>query len=302
MKKFQKIVCIDNTKLNDETIDELRKFAKDVEVYSDNPGSDKETAERIGEADAIIVSWRTQVTEEIIERASNLRYIGMACSLYDDESANVAVNFARKNGIEVTGIFDYGDPGVAEFIISELIQLLNNYKGIQWQAEPRELTDLKIGIIGLGVTGQLLAKCLVAFGADIYYHSRTRKPEWEEKGLSYMDLPELLNTCEVISFHLPRNTCLMDTREFNELGDGKILINTSLGLAFEQDAFKNWIRQSGNFAIFDADGKKQLKKEIEKLPGVLASSESAGWSAQTRVRLSNKVLQNLKNYLNEGDE
>lgn len=299
MDKFQKIVCIDDTKLDEEALAELKDLSEEVQVYTDTPADDEETIARIGDADAILVSWRTQVGKEVIEAARNLTYIGMACSLYDDDSANVDVKFARQRGIKVTGIFDYGDPGVPEFIISELIQLLNNYKGDHWKKEPRELTDLKVGIVGMGVTGKLLAKCLLPFGARIFYHSRSRKPEWEEKGVDYLDLEALLKRCEVISFHLPKNTRLMGEKEFGIFGNGKILINTSLGLPFDQEAFKNWVKNHSNFAIFDKDGKAELKKEIEEVAGVIASSSSAGWSSQTRVRLSKKVLQNIKEFLNQ---
>ncbi len=51
----------------------------------------------------------------------------MCCSLYDDESSNVAVKFARGQGIVVKGIRDYGDPGVVEFIVSELVRLLHGF-------------------------------------------------------------------------------------------------------------------------------------------------------------------------------
>tara|TARA_B100000929_G_scaffold290345_1_gene283640 strand:+ start:1028 stop:1930 length:903 start_codon:yes stop_codon:yes gene_type:complete len=295
--KFNKIVCVDNTKLNEEAIAELQKLSEnETEVYSDYPGSKDEVVKRIGDAEAVIVSWHTELDEEVIKACSNLKYIGMACSLYDDESANVAVKFARKKGITVKGIKDYGDPGVAEFIISELIQLLNGYKGKQWEEMPRELTGLKFGIIGLGVTGQLLAECLKPFGADLYYFSRTRKPEWERKGVDYLPLDELLEQSEVISFHLPKNTQLISEEEFEKLGSGKILINTSLGLPFEEKAFQKWIKNEDNFAIFDGDGKKELSSASLAYDNVIALDSSAGWSSQTLKRLSNKVLHNIKEY------
>jgi len=295
--KFNKIVCVDHTKLNDKAISELQKLSEEeVEVYTDYPDSEDEVIQRIGNSEAVIVSWHTELDENIIEACSNLKYIGMACSLYDDESANVAVKFARERGITVKGIKDYGDPGVAEFIISELIQLLNGYKGRQWKEMPRELTDLKIGIIGLGVTGKLLAKCLLPFGADLYYYSKTRKPEWEDKGVKYLELNELLKTSEAISFHLPKNAQPVGEEEFNNFGNGKILINTSLGLPFEEKAFANWIKNDANFAIFDGDGKKELSLESLNSENVIALEKSAGWSSQTLERLSEKVLQNIKAY------
>ncbi len=297
--KFNKIVCVDHTKLEDWAIEELQKYSEaEVEVFKDSPESEKELLERIGEAEAIIVSWKTQIPKSVIEKCSHLKYIGMACSLYDDESANVAVDFAREKGISVKGIFDYGDPGVIEFIISELIQLLHGFGKNQWRKMPVELTDRKIGIIGLGTTGQLLAEALLPLGADVYYYSRSRKKESEAKGLQYLSLEELLKTSEIITLHLPKNTKLLGEQEFETFGSGKILINTSLGLPFEEKAFVNWIKAEGNFAIFDGDGGASLSEDTKRIDRVISHKKSAGWSAETQRRLSEKVLENLKAYFN----
>ncbi|MGB7786266.1 MAG: NAD(P)-dependent oxidoreductase [Salinimicrobium sp.] len=297
--KFQKIVCVDNTKLQPWALKELQQYSEEqIAVYDDYPDSKEEILQRIGAADAVLVSWHTQLDEQIIEKCENLRYIGMACSLYDDASANVAVNYARSKGIEVKGIKDYGDPGVAEFIISQLIQLLHGFGEQQWREKPQELTGKKIGIIGMGTTGQLLASCLLPFGAELYYFSRSRKPQWEEKGVKYLPLQELLMTAEIVSFHLPKNTNVLKAAEFAIFGTGKILVNTSLGLPFEEAAFEQWLKKEGNFGIFDADGKKELSQTTEALPNMITSQKSAGWSAATHKRLSQKVLENLKHFLN----
>lgn len=297
--KFNKIVCVDHTKLEDWAIEELQHYSDaEVDVFKDSPDSEKELLDRIGEAEAIIVSWKTQISKSVIEKCSHLKYIGMACSLYDDESANVAVDFAREKGISVKGIFDYGDPGVIEFIISELIQLLHGFGENQWRKMPVELTDRKIGIIGLGTTGQLLAEALLPLGADVYYYSRSRKKDFEAKGLQYLSLKELLKTSEIISLHLPKNTKLLEEEEFETFGSGKILINTSLGLPFEEKAFVNWIKAEGNFAIFDGDGGASLSEDTKGLNRVISHKKSAGWSAETQRRLSEKVLENLKAYFN----
>ena len=295
--KFEKIVCVDYTKLEPWALEELQELSEEkIGVYNDVPDSNEELLERIGDADAVVVSWKTEIPEEVIRQSPNLKYIGMACSLYDDESANVAVNFARSKGITVTGIIDYGDPGVAEFIVSEIIRLFHGLGKHQWQEMPVELTDKKIGIIGFGVTGQLLAQCLKPFEPKLFYYSRTRKKDLEN-GISYLPLQELLQTVDVISFHLPRNTLLLSSFEFDIFGTRKILINTSLGLPFEESAFQDWIKREGNFAIFDGDGKKELSEETEGLPRVITADKSAGWAAETQRRLSEKVLQNVKDFL-----
>lgn len=295
--KFQKIVCIDATRLDPRALKELQGLSEEeISVHEDVPGTEEETVKRIGDADAIIVSWKTPIPEQIIEQCQNLKYIGMACSLYDDASANVAVNFARSKGIVVKGIKDYGDPGVPEFIISELVRLFHGLGDHQWREMPVEFTAKKIGIIGFGTTGQLLAKYLKPFGADLYYYSRTRKKELED-GITYLPLQDLLQTVDVISLHLPKNTVLLNTPEFDLFETGKILINTSLGLPFSEEAFQAWIKKVGNFAIFDGDGKKELSNETESLARVITAEKSAGWAEETQRRLSEKVMENIRDYL-----
>ncbi|WBL21049.1 NAD(P)-dependent oxidoreductase [Zunongwangia sp. HRR-M8] len=298
--KFKKIACVDYTKMNDEAIAQLQEYSEEKIIHPDDfPETDEEILNRIGDAEVIFVSWKTQITEEIIQKSPNLKYIGMCCSLFDDASANVAVDYARDNGITVTGIFDYGDPGVAEFVISELIMLIHGYAEKQWKEIPQELTDLKIGIIGLGVTGQLLADCLLPFGADLYYFSRSRKLQYEQKGLEYLELDELLETIDVISIHLPKNLEIFQPEHFEKFGNGKIFINTSLGMPFDLEAFRNWIKSTSNFAIFDGDAKKDVPQDIQERKNVVIGKKSAGWTLKTQERLSEKVLSNFKEYLQE---
>lgn len=297
MKKFKKIVVVDETKMNSAALEKLKTYAAEVEVFHDYPDSEEEIINRIKNADAVLVSWRTEITSEIIDQATNLKYIGMACSLFDDESANVAVKHAEEKGIKVTGIFDYGDPGVIEFVISSLIDLLHGFGNHQWKKMPVELSGRKVGIIGLGTTGKLLANALLALGADVYYFSKTRKLAWEEKGVKYLALNALLEKSEIISLHLPKNTIVLKKDGFKKLGSGKILVNTSLGLPFEEKAFQTWILQNDNYALFDGDAKNSLPEEVQQIKNVLIQQKSAGWSQETQERLSEKVLENLNNFL-----
>ncbi|MDT0650389.1 NAD(P)-dependent oxidoreductase [Autumnicola edwardsiae] len=296
--KFKKIVCVDSTKIENWALEELQQYTEDkIDFYKDDPGSKAEVLERIGDAEVIFVSWRTPIDEEIIKKCPNLKYIGMCCSLYDDASANVAVNFAREMGIGVTGIRDYGDPGVIEFIVSEIVRLLHGFGENQWREMPMELTGRKLGIIGLGTTGQLLVKCLLPFGMDLCYFSRTRKKDWEEQGVKYLELEELLKTSEMVSIHLPKNIEILKKKEFQQLGSGKILINTSLGLPMDEEAFKEWISEPSNFAIFDGDAKSKLDGRILKNKNLISVDKSAGWSSKTEERLSQKVLDNFKDFI-----
>lgn len=298
--KFNKIVCIDKTGLESWAVEELKKYSiKPIEIFDDYPQNDNEIIHRIKDADCVLVSWNTQISKEVIETCKQVKYIGMCCSLYDESSANVDIKAARANNIEVRGIRDYGDEGLVEFIISELIRLLKGLGEHQWRNEPVELTQRKIGIIGMGTTGRMLAKIASTFGMKVYYFSRNRKLDIEKEGIEYLSLNELLKITEIISIHLPKNTIVLGKDEFSLFGNGKILINTSLGTPFEVPAFLEWIQRKGNFVICDEDGAGSFKKEFEKYSNIIVSKKVAGWTKEARQRLSNKVLQNIEEFLKE---
>ena len=260
------------------------------------PQTEQELISRIGDAECVLVSWNTPLSASILETAPNVRYIGMCCSLFDEASSNVHIPTARKKGITVKGIFHYGDEGMIEFIMSELINLLKGLGPQQWKEEPVELGQRKLGIIGLGTTGTMLMKRAQAFGMEILYYSRSQKPEMEEMGASYRTLPNVLAESEIISLHLPRNTQLLGKEEFDYMGDGKILVNTSLGLTFEKEAFLSWMGKSGNYSIFDGVGIGTHQQEFEKNPRILIHPLVSGWTLEAKNRLSQKVLDNIKSY------
>ena len=301
MIMFKQIVIIDKTGLQDWAIEKLRKYSENpIKIYDDVPISEEEAAQRIETADGVFVSWSTQLTSKVLSNAKDLKYVGMCCSLYDKKSANVDIDFADNNGITVKGVRDYGDEGLVEYIISELIRLIKGIGEKQWKEDAVELTGRKVGIVGMGATGKMLADRLQAFGVKVYYYNRSRKPQVEKDGISYLPLHELLESTEIISLHLPKNTKILKEREFKQFGNGKILINTSLGLTFDKSAFDNWISDQTNYAIFDGDGIGQYKEEFDNLKNIISSEVVSGWTIEAQERLSKKVLDNviefIKNY------
>ncbi|WP_308530749.1 D-isomer specific 2-hydroxyacid dehydrogenase family protein [uncultured Paenibacillus sp.] len=295
---FNQITCVDNVGLEGWALEKLQKHSKQPIIQFDqDPQSKNELMERIQDADGVLVSWRTKIDREVIASHPSIRYIGMCCSLYDERSANVDIAAARAQGIEVRGVRDYGDEGVAEFVMSELIRLLKGLGPHQWLSEPVELQQRKLGIIGMGATGKILAHRASAFGMRVHYFSRNRKPDCEQAGVEYAPLRDLLRTSEIISMHLPRNTQLLGPEEFAALGHGKILVNTSLGAPFDAAAFREWIRESGNYAIFDADGAGEFKAELERYPQIIYSAKVSGFTREARERLSRKVLDNLTGFI-----
>ena len=130
---FEKIVVVDSTGLNTWGVERLKTLGKEVVFYTGIPETDEETVNRIGDADCVLVSYNTQIRRNVIEACPNIKYIGMCCTLYSESSANVDIAAARERGITVLGIRDYGDEGVVEYVISELVRLLHGFGGKQWK-------------------------------------------------------------------------------------------------------------------------------------------------------------------------
>jgi len=297
---FEQIVIVDKTGLQDWALERLHKYSqKPIKLYEDKPNTEREIIQRIKDADCVFVSWGTQLNADVLSNAKGLKYVGMCCSLYDKKSSNVDIDYAEKNGITVTGIRDYGDEGLVEYIISELIRLLKGIGNQQWKESPVELTGRKVGIIGLGTTGKMLADKLQAFGAKVYYYNRSRKPKAEKDGITYLALNDLLQKTEILSLHLPRNTTILNREEFLKFGNGKILINTSLGLTFDKSAFENWISNQNNYAIFDGDGIGKYKQEFDNFKNIISTEVISGWTIEAQERLSKKVLDNLTEFINK---
>jgi phosphoglycerate dehydrogenase-like enzyme len=298
ISQFRQIVCVDQVGLTPSGIEELRGFSKEELIrHSIAPANNAEILSRIKDADCVLVSWDTQIGSEVLRGAPHLAYVGMCCSLYDERSANVDIGTARELGITVRGVRDYGDEGLVEFILAQLIYLFKGLGSHQWKPEPEELGGKKLAIVGFGKTGQLVARTAGHFGMEVRYYSRTRKPELESANLQYAELEALLPWADVVTIHVPRNTQVLDASGFSAIRPGTVLINTSLGPTFEVASFLRWISRCENFAILDGDGVGQLRDEFLRHPNIILSGKVAGWTEQARARLTTKVLDNIRTHL-----
>lgn len=297
---FEKLVAIEPVSLVPQAEKELLLYARQVKLYEDIPADDEEIVRRIGDADAVLVSYTSQIRRPVIERCPNIRYIGMCCSLYSEESANVDIACARERGIVVKGIRDYGDRGVVEFAVSELVRFLHGFDRPMLYEMPVEITDLPVGIVGLGTSGGMIAQAMQFMGAKVSYFSRTRKPDWEKNGFSYLPLKELLAGSQVVFTCLNKNVILLGKEEFEALGQGKILFNTSIGPSHEIDALSEWLAGEKNYFVCDTEGALgDPSGQLLAHPQVFCAGVSVGRTRQAFVLLSRKVLDNIRAYLGE---
>ena len=278
--------------------EQLHELAEEVILYGDIPQSDEEIARRVGDADAVLLSYTSRLERGALELCPEVKYIGMCCSLYSPESANVDIRYAASRGITVTGIRDYGDEGVVEYVVSEVVRLMHGFGEEPWEGMPREITGLKVGVVGLGKSGGMIADAMHFFGAEVAYFARSEKEWAREKGYRFLPLRQLLAESEVLFCCLNKNTVLLHEEEFAALGERKILFNTGLSPAWEEEPMLRWLEGGDNRLYCDTLGALG-GDHLMSHPKVRTVNVSTGRTKQAFDRLSEKVLHNIRCYLAE---
>jgi len=70
-----------------------------------------------------------------------------------------------------------------------------------------------------------------------------------------------------------------------------------MGTVMDDRAFRKWIVQEGNFAIFDYSAGEALYLAYKDLDRIIFPRIVAGHTVETRRRLGERVVQNIQAYL-----
>lgn len=105
----------------------------------------------------------------------------------------------------------------------------------------RDLAGTRVLVVGAGRIGSAFARRVRAFGAEVAYHARRRRPELEtETGARFEgDLDTALARAEVVSLHAPltpETRHLLDARRLALLPQRAIVINTARGPLVDEAA------------------------------------------------------------------
>jgi len=103
-----------------------------------------------------------------------------------------------------------------------------------------QVTGKRLGIIGMGKVGQVMARRARGFDMQIHYHNRQRlAPELEQGAVFHDSLDSLLPECQFLSLHCPataQTRGLMDKAAFSKLPDKAIVVNTARGALVDESA------------------------------------------------------------------
>jgi lactate dehydrogenase-like 2-hydroxyacid dehydrogenase len=97
----------------------------------------------------------------------------------------------------------------------------------------RQVTGKRLGLVGMGRVGQVVAQRARGFEMEIHYHNRRRLDSAAEAGAIYHEtLDSLLGVSDVLSLNCPstpETKGLLNAETIARLPDGAIVINTARG-------------------------------------------------------------------------
>lgn len=175
----------------------------------------------------------------------------------------------KARGITVTNTPDVLSDATAEIAMLLLLgaarraaegdQLVRSGQWESWSPSfmvGHQVTGKRLGILGMGKVGQVMAQRARGFNMDIHYHNRQKLPDSLEQGATYHDsVDSLLSVADFLSLHCPTTDAtrgMMSADAFAQMPDGAILVNTARGALLDEDAFVAAIK-SGKLAAAGLD-------------------------------------------------
>jgi lactate dehydrogenase-like 2-hydroxyacid dehydrogenase len=104
----------------------------------------------------------------------------------------------------------------------------------------KQVSGQRLGIIGMGRVGKVMAKRARGFDMEVHYFNRSRMPAELEQGAVFHETVEsLLGVADFLSLHCPttpETTGMMNADRFALLPDGAVFVNTARGALVDEDA------------------------------------------------------------------
>lgn len=262
----------------------------------------------INRVDGIIVRNKTQLTREVLEFATSLKFIGRLGVGLD----NIDTEYCVENNIHVQTATGMNADSVAEYVISSTLSLLKNTPVINIETQKgnwprnkiksRELKDKTLGLIGFGMIGRKVAELSKIFGAKVFVYD----PYINEKAAERLDVnidsfESILKNADVISLHTPltkETANLINKDTISLMNKSPIIINSSRGGIIQQnDLIEGYIsgKISGfSLDVYDSEPVNEgFLKKIKPTFNCILSPHNAGVTEESNIRVSKFITEKL---------
>lgn len=160
----------------------------------------------------------------------------------------------------------------------------------------------RVGIVGIGRTGNFLAKAVMAMEASVVcYHPDPNKPL--PSGATRVGLDELFATSDIVTLHVPLNegtTKFISAHHIGLMKPTSIFINTARGGVVDESALvaalmEKRIRAAG-LDVFETEP-LPADHPLRTLPNVVATPHVGGGSIEIDERQNQGTIENIELFL-----
>jgi glyoxylate reductase len=260
------------------------------------------------ESEGLLVLLTDRIDDELIASAPRLRVIS-SCSVGVD---HIDLAAAERRGIPVGHTPGVLTETTADFAIALLFGAARRLveadqfvragywtESRRWEPElllGRDVVGATLGVIGLGETGQAVARRARGLGMRVLGWSRTRR---ELDGVEFVAFEELLERSDFVSVHValtPETRGLLDSSAIARMRKGAILVNTSRGGVLDEGALVVALR-SGRLAaaaldVFETEPLPSTSPLLDA-PNLVLTPHIGSASVATRHRMAELAVDNL---------
>ena len=280
------------------------RFNKEDTVYNS-----KQIIDLAAGADAIIPCHTEKLTAEVIQQLpDSIRAICSFSVGYD----HINLDAAKARGIIVTNTPEVLSDATAEIAMLCMLGAARRaYEGereirtetwADWSATYQlgiQVTGKRLGILGAGRVGQIMARRARGFDMEIHYYNRNRLPAELEAGAIYHKSVEaLLPHCDFLSIHCPATPethHLINAERIALLPDGAVVINTARGAVVDDNALIEALQSGKLFAagldVFNNE--PNIDPRYKEMPNTFLLPHIGSATRETRDAMGFRALDNL---------
>jgi lactate dehydrogenase-like 2-hydroxyacid dehydrogenase len=263
-------------------------------------------------AHAILPCHTEHLTAEVFDRLpAEVKIVANFSVGFD----HVDIEAAKRKGVVVTNTPDVLSDATAELTMMLMIgaarrasegeRLVRERRWKDWSPAfmvGTQVTGKRLGILGMGRVGQVVARRARGFEMTVLYHDLRRLPPEQEQGATfYPVLDEMLPQCDFLTLHCnvtPATRELMNAQRFSLLPDGAILVNAARGAIVDDDALVAAL-QSGKLRAAGIDAynhEPQVDERLVALSNTFLMPHIGSATAETRDAMGFRALDNLDAY------
>jgi lactate dehydrogenase-like 2-hydroxyacid dehydrogenase len=273
--------------------------------------------ERAAGADGILTCHTERFTADLIGRLpESVRIVASYSVGYD----HVDVAAAKARDLIVTNTPEVLSDATAELTLmlmlgaarraSEGDRMVRARAWKDWNPEfmiGTQMTGKRLGIVGLGRVGRVVARRARGFDMEIHYTDVARLPADLEAGAIFHPTPEaLMPHCDFLSLHCvasPETHRLLDAARIALLPDGAVVVNASRGTVVDDEALIAALK-SGKVAAAGLDvfdNEPDIHPGYLGLDNVLLLPHIGSATRETRDAMGFRALDNLDAFFAGGE-